>query len=476
MDCLEASRIVYSRIRKLEPENIAKKITGYFLFHDDDMFSLALAPDHLIHKLIHNVKMELGFASKPAFSPPIPPSVNSVSSSDFPFPFTSFTPSSSRSSSLRVRDPQQQQPMYNLDFIPLGYSDSIPEDCRLQNQTQFMGLEDQLEPISPGISSFPNDYYYPEVVYDHLSATHPNPLLRLVSISIRGFASMEVAVELEIIELLKSRRGNPVSIASLPVLYYEKYGRTLQAEGYLSESQKHGKAGYSLTKLLAQLNNSIRIIGRPHGQHSVLLVQDAPKYMENRSERNDPGPIVSGSQHIYLTFPAESTFTQEDVSNYFNTFGPVQDVRIPWQQQKRMFGFVTFVSADSTRMILSKGNPHYVYGARVLVKPYREKSKLIDRRYSEKLEPPIYYHSHDMDIDSGLHSKKTEWESSRLPRKQLMEEHELALELQRRRFSELHVAQTPLGNQSYFGYSMDEPKISEAVKDLISQRARLHLL
>ena len=44
-----------------------------------------------------------------------------------------------------------------------------------------------------------------------------------------------------------------------------------------------------------------------------------------------------------------------------------------------MFGFVTFASADTVKMILSKGNPHYVCGARVLVKPYREKSKLVDR-------------------------------------------------------------------------------------------------
>ena len=34
------------------------------------------------------------------------------------------------------------------------------------------------------------------------------------------------------------------------MLYYEKYGRHLQAEGYLAESQRHGKAGFSLTKLL----------------------------------------------------------------------------------------------------------------------------------------------------------------------------------------------------------------------------------
>jgi hypothetical protein len=145
----------------------------------------------------------------------------------------------------------------------------------------------------------------------------------------------------------------------------------------------------------------------------VILTEDVPKYLEYAGERNDPGGIVAGSRQIYLTFPAESTFTEQDVSNYFrlvhlnvslwrssilfffcvcslkmfhfvlvlyfcSKFGPVQDVRIPCQQ-KRMFGFVTFVFAETVKQILSKGNPHHVCGARVLVKPYREKSRLVDR-------------------------------------------------------------------------------------------------
>lgn len=44
-----------------------------------------------------------------------------------------------------------------------------------------------------------------------------------------------------------------------------------------------------------------------------------------------------------------------------------------------MFGFVTFASVFTVETILAKGNPHYVCGARVLVKPYREKSKLVER-------------------------------------------------------------------------------------------------
>lgn len=63
--------------------------------------------------------------------------------------------------------------------------------------------------------------------------------------------------------------------------------------------------------------NCYCLICRPHGQHSVILAEDVPKYLEYTGERSDPGGIVAGSRQIYLTFPAESTFTEQDVSNYF---------------------------------------------------------------------------------------------------------------------------------------------------------------
>ena len=59
-------------------------------------------------------------------------------------------------------------------------------------------------------------------------------------------------------------------------------------------------------------------------------------------------------------------------------YGPVQDVRIP-HQPKRMFGFVSFVYPETVRLVLAKGNPHFVCDARVLVKPYKEKGKVPDR-------------------------------------------------------------------------------------------------
>ena len=68
-------------------------------------------------------------------------------------------------------------------------------------------------------------------------------------------------------------------------------------------------------------------------------------------------------------------------NSYFSLwskFGPVQDVRIPYQQ-KRMFGFVTFLYPETVRLILSKGNPHFICDSRVLVKPYKEKGKVPDK-------------------------------------------------------------------------------------------------
>jgi hypothetical protein len=98
-----------------------------------------------------------------------------------------------------------------------------------------------------------------------------------------------------------------------------------------------------------------------------------------RLDRADFASMMNpGSRQIYLTFPADSTFREEDVSNYFSIYGPVHDVRIPYQQ-KRMFGFVTFVYPETVKLILAKGNPHFICDARVLVKPYKEKGKVPDK-------------------------------------------------------------------------------------------------
>ncbi|KAK8669362.1 hypothetical protein V6N13_106794 [Hibiscus sabdariffa] len=476
MDFSESTKVVYNRIQQLEPENVSK-IMGYLLLQDHgdrDMIRLAFGPDTLLHSLIHKAKSELSF-NKVAVS-----QVSSTPVVDLPVRFAPYSPASSQAVSTpgarraavfpfwdHPTLTAAEQHVNGLEFVPLGYSDAVAEDYRLQSQMHFLNMEDQLESTNSVGSEFPSNYYYSEPALGARSSRR-SPSLPEFPVKIchyfnKGFCkhgnncryfhghtmldtfsqlsspSLNEAgnddnivspgtlekLELELTELLKARRGLPVSIASLPMLYYERYGRTLQAEGYLTESQRHGKAGYSLTKLLARLKNSIRLIDRPHGQHAVILAGDAPKYPEYTPERNDPGAIVAGSRQIYLTFPADSTFTEQDVSHYFNKFGPVHDVRIPCQH-KRMFG-----------------------------------------KYTKKLQhPPMYYGPPFLDGDSELQSVPRVCDNSRLFRKQLIDDREPALEFERRRFSELQLApKQHMTNQFYFGYSMDELKNTDACAD-----------
>ncbi|CAL4915133.1 unnamed protein product [Urochloa decumbens] len=261
-------------------------------------------------------------------------------------------------------------------------------------------------------------------------------------------------LEMEITELLNSRHGQPLSIASLPTLYGERYGKGLQAEGYLTESQRHGKAGFSLTRLLSRLNK-IRVIERPHGQHSVVLAEDVARYTEFRGERGggDIGPVPASSHQIYLTFPAESKFVEQDVADYFGQYGPVRDVRIPCQE-RRMFGFVSFQNPETVSTILMRRNPHFICGSRVLVKPYREKSKCIERTCVDKIKPMHYYPTRFFEIEPDFYPDEYE-ASSRMVRKQLAEKRERMIELERKRFAGVRLE--PLPHQfAYFDCSIED--------------------
>jgi hypothetical protein len=318
MDFSDSTKVVYNRIQKVEPENVSK-IIGYLLLQDHgerEMIRLAFSPDNLIHTLIHKAKTELGL-SKPPVSAPISLSqVNQVPVSDLPFQFTPYSPALSHpiSSPATLRGTKysywdhqvstEQQLLHNVDFVPPAYSDSGVEDYRLQNQMQFLTMEDQLESANSVGSDISSNYYYQDPAFGERNSRrspslpefpvkvchyfnkgfckhgnncryfHGNPISESFS-QILSPSSNELPhednvfsprslekLEMELTELLKSRRGFPVSIASLPMIYYEMFGRTLQAEGYLTESQRHGKAGYSLTKLLARLKTSIRLIDR----------------------------------------------------------------------------------------------------------------------------------------------------------------------------------------------------------------------
>uniref|UniRef100_A0A1D1YC71 Zinc finger CCCH domain-containing protein 53 n=1 Tax=Anthurium amnicola TaxID=1678845 RepID=A0A1D1YC71_9ARAE len=186
----------------------------------------------------------------------------------------------------------------------------------------------------------------------------------------------------------------------------------------------------------------------------TLGIEEPHKFGRSRLERSDyAGAVNPGSRQIYLTFPADSTFREEDVANYFSIYGPVQDVRIPYQQ-KRMFGFVTFVYPETVKLILAKGNPHFVCDARVLVKPYKEKGKVPDKKQQQQQQGDRGVFS-GCSTPTGLDSKDPYdlqllgasmlYNSSQevLLRKKLEEQQQAelqqAIELQRRRFMGLQL-------------------------------------
>ncbi|KAJ1441284.1 Zinc finger, CCCH-type [Sesbania bispinosa] len=500
MDISDYTRIVFDKLQRFEPEH-ATKIIGYLLLQDhgeQEMVKLASCSDHLICEVALRARTELQrLAGK---SIPLNPQrdlshLSVISPRTPPTSVASFHPTSP--ASFQVLSPYyNQQPARNTiaEFMPIDYFDSIPQ---LQKQTLLFSVENHIDTVNSATAKITNDYYgldasvgnlrvktgrrfsnmsefpvktchyfnkgyckhgsscryyHGQVVPEIFSQMHGNETLNDDQAISPG--SLE-RLESEIVELLK-QRGNPISIASLPMAYYDKYKKVLQADGYLTESQRHGKSGYSLTKLLIKLNNSIRLIDRPHGQHAVVLAEDAPKF----TGKGEFGQNISASRQLYLTFPADSTFTEEDVANYFSTFGCVDDVRIPCQQ-RRMFGFVTFVDPETVKMILDKGNPHYVRGSRVLAKPYKEKPKLIDRKYPDRNEHPVFYSPHYVDIDTELTSIQRSCGNPRFLRRLLLEEQEQALEFHRRRLAELQLAQKSLSSSPHLGTNMDGLKVSD---------------
>ncbi|RDX75614.1 Zinc finger CCCH domain-containing protein 18, partial [Mucuna pruriens] len=466
MDISHYTNIVFDKIQRFEPE-YATRITGYLLIQDngeEDMARLASLPDHLIRELALKTRTE--FQRLAAGKSPIHPFSLPINSQQSLSHLSVISPSTpTLVGGFQVSSPYwdlQFASNTNAEFMTRGYLDSISE-LQMQQQQQHIPLFSSENrtgrryefPVktchyfSRGYCKHGNScrYYHAQVVPEICSHVHRNDTFNDDQFISPGSLAQ---LETEIVELLKLKKGGCMSIASLPMAYYDKYRKVLQADGYLTESQRHGKSGYSLTKLLVRLKNSIRVIDRPHGQHSMVLVEDAPRF----NGKVDYGRYISASRQIYLTFPADSTFSEGDVSNYFGTYGNVEDVRIP-SQERRMFGFVTFDDSETVKMILDKGNPHYVCESRVLVKPYKEKPKLMARKQSDRIEHPVHYSPHYVDINNEPTSIPR---NCRNPRE---EEEEATLEFQRRRFAEMELAQRTLPTSLHLVCKMDGLKISD---------------
>lgn len=307
MDISEYTRIVFDKLHRFEPEN-ATKIIGYLLLQDhgeQEMVKLASLPDHLIRGVAYKARTELQRLAARSAIQPISLPINSqqcLNHLSVISPTSVITPGTPTSpASFQVQSPYwdpQSASNTNAEFMALGYLDSISE---FQKQTPLFSLDNHMDTMNSGTAGIANDYYgldassvsnlggkngrrfefpvktchyfnkgfckhgnscryyHEQGAPDMFSHMYGNDIFNDDQVISPGSLAQ---LESEIVELLKLKKGGSISIASLPMAYYDRYKKVLQADGYLTESQRHGKSGYSLTKLLARLKNSIRLIDR----------------------------------------------------------------------------------------------------------------------------------------------------------------------------------------------------------------------
>ncbi|XP_073303156.1 zinc finger CCCH domain-containing protein 53-like isoform X2 [Primulina huaijiensis] len=511
MDASEATKIVMSRIQSLDPEN-ASRIMGVILIQDQgekEMIRLAFGSEAVLSTYVNKAKAVLGIpASSPSVNPSAPLSISVGSNCPFPqtsprilvpnngfhlsnpsppsgsFPRSSPRPISyaavvngsnagatsanngSRSPSLHFYGGKD----FNDDILSGGTG-----GVHNQLQDQLLFVDDPLvDPImSPSGRSDSLIYPYGEDV-SSVPSPHSNPFhRRSCSVNDASFlANLEEG-------------GGGSGFGWRPCMYFArgfcKNGTTckfLHSDIGSGEAIEVGSPGQSvsgfdeLLRMKARQQQKFALMAS--GAHypfaynkgmnflnenqrsaatALMMGDEFQKFNRFRLERNDFAPMglgagsSSNSRQIYLTFPADSTFKEEDVSNYFSMFGPVQDVRIPYQQ-KRMFGFVTFVFPETVKLILAKGNPHFVCDSRVLVKPYKEKGKVSDKNkhqhmeigeYASCLSPTELDSREHFDVPFGPRMLLSSQET--MLRRKLEQETELqhAVELQGRRMMNLQL-------------------------------------
>ncbi|KAE8647961.1 zinc finger CCCH domain-containing protein 53 isoform X2 [Cucumis sativus] len=465
MDSYEASRIVFSRIQNLDPEN-ASKIMGLLLIQDHgekEMIRLAFGPEALLHSVILKAKKDL---SLPAVNSPSTPSTPSSSPSPFalstnPISISRQSSSSSRLGislplSLTIPSPSSSSSVswaagFSSDLqtsddhlispgnLPLGSScfaaggapaSDMIDEFQLQDQLSFLndgsptiGVKNadlffppadlSSSPTGGGFGSYGGDATWGGGPVHRRSCSVNDACLGTEDLNCglgwkpclyfaRGFCKNGTSCRflhggLGDSDVSAAAVGSPSKIDVMEQCHELLRSKSSAQQRLAAASQLMASANSfpyspkSINFLLQQQqNDSQRAAAAAAAAAAALMMgEDLHKFSRSsRLERNEfslngsAGIINPASRQIYLTFPADSTFKEEDVSNYFSMYGPVQDVRIPYQQ-KRMFGFVTFVYPETVKLILAKGNPHFVCDARVLVKPYKEKGKVPDKKQQQ---------------------------------------------------------------------------------------------
>ncbi|XP_073149574.1 zinc finger CCCH domain-containing protein 53 [Henckelia pumila] len=421
MEPYEATKIVFQRIQSLDPEN-ASKIMGVLLIQDHgekELIRLAFGPESLLHSVILKARKELGLVSSNSPSTPLSPSTysnplsslsrqNSCSSAssrvlggfNLPSPLSISSSFSDFQSSDDLISPGgyingSSPSTMNSAATPFYTSGEVDLIDELQLQDQLSFLNDGSDPVC--FPSYAGSWAGAAAVHRR-SCSVNDICMGPDDLGGGGYGWKPC---------LYYARGYCKNGTSCPFLHGGDGGGSMAGEGGAvavgspskfemmeqqcqdllrsKSTQQQRQAAYSSQPTSKCMNFLLQQQFSADGARALMMGEGMYKSSRNRLERGDLGIVNPGSRQIYLTFPADSTFKEEDVSTYFSIFGPVQDVRIPYQQ-KRMFGFVTFDYPETVKLILAKGNPHFVCDARVLVKPYKEKGKIPDKHRRQQME------------------------------------------------------------------------------------------
>ncbi|KAE8728387.1 Nucleic acid binding protein, putative isoform 2 [Hibiscus syriacus] len=493
MDLHDTTNVLFSKIKSLDPEN-ASKIMGYILIQDladRDLLRLAFGPETLLQFLVFKAKAYLGLSSS-TFSTPLNPisrpnSSNSNNSQN-PFPPSSpgfiprngFLEFSKKAPSWSPASSPKSSPFLSYENIRSG-SLLVPSRTGDSN-TDFIDenqMSDYFSFLNDSSSSKNEDFVGHRRSFSASDACFGateeaggllggyKPCLYFA----RGFCkngdnckfSHELGGLTDNVDVTGAIVGSPSKMD----LLYRQHEEVMRVRAAAHQHQQRLAAAQLMagasSLLRCEKNTNFLLQQQTDAQRAAALMvgEEICKFAQGRAERNSffamglAEKANSASKQIYLTFPADSSFKDEDVSNYFSVpvslsmFGPVQDVRIPYQQ-KRMFGFVTFVHPETVKLILSRGNPHFICDSRVLVKPYKEKGKVPEKRQHLQqqfergnLSPcssPLGLDSREpYDLHAGA---KIPYDAQEMMfRRELEEQVDIrqAIELQRRRFMNLQL-------------------------------------
>ncbi|XP_051140095.1 zinc finger CCCH domain-containing protein 18-like isoform X2 [Andrographis paniculata] len=317
MDKSELSMMLFQRIQKLDPKHVSK-IMGYLLLKDQsevDMIHHAPAPDNVIQSLIENIKQELCVPPKP----PVPAYVLTALNCPTKFsPSLPWFPASSAGFSHEIAQQvpqaptgQQQQvtPLVNqlgchkATGLNLNVQSYVPQAVKHHQASSL-----DMYPHSSDQLSAPICENYSKGYCEHCGDCKFLHLLKLQNGKFmiinqpKGVADNSTSssdrytlqLEEQFVEILKIRRGIPVPLSCLPILYHDKYCKSLPVQACMKEPHKLRKICCTLTELIRQMK-SIKVTDKWHGMESTILEDDLSTYLKSMKKERGRGQALQAT-------------------------------------------------------------------------------------------------------------------------------------------------------------------------------------